>query len=45
MTSGGYTVDLRSNLTNFSDGEFNSLSNAVFGFALAIIVPEIMEVL
>ena len=27
------------------DGEFDSLSNAVFGFALAIIVPEIMEVL
>ena len=29
---------------NLSDGEFNYLSNAVFGFALAIIVPEIMEV-
>ena len=46
-------VNLRSNLgqfdlnqiwCNLNDGEFNSLSIAVFGFALAIIVPEIMEV-
>ena len=29
---------------NLSDGEFNSLLNAVFGFALATIVPEITEV-
>ena len=29
---------------NLIDGECNYLSNAVFGFALAIIVPEIMEV-
>ena len=29
---------------NFSDGQFNSLSNAVFRFALAIIVPEIMKI-
>ena len=31
-------------MTNLSDGEFNSLSNAVFGFALAIIVTKIMKV-
>ena len=29
---------------NLDDEEFNSLSNAFFGFSLAMIVPEIMEV-
>ena len=43
VTSGGCTVDLRTNLT-IQLWEFNFLSNAVFGFAVAIIVPEIMEV-
>ena len=35
---------LRAGTVPLSDGEFNSLSNAVFGFSLAIIVPEVMEV-
>ena len=30
-------------LQRYSDGEFNYLSNAVFGFTAAIIVPDIMK--
>ena len=45
VTSGGQTVDLRSILTE-APVMNNSycLSNTVIGFALAIIVPEIIEV-
>ena len=44
VTSAGQTVDLGSTLITTCDVEFNSLSNAVFGFTLAPTVPEIMEV-
>ena len=39
MTSAAYTVDPQVK----SDGEFNFLSNALFGFSLALIVPDILE--
>ena len=44
VTSAGQTVGLRSKLTIINDEEFSYLSNTIFGFALALIVPEIMKV-